>query len=292
MKQIFITLLLAIGFSVCVQAQDVVIKNDKTEFKAKVLKVSDSEIEYKKWEMQDGPSYTINKRDVFMIIYKNGTRETFETTPVVTSSKATETAKVAEPVKTETKTVKTPEELSDYTFSIRDKSKPKGKDNFSDRILRFGVFPETIGDISPIPSLRLSTDVFFTKNIAGFVHVGGSYHKEEDNAYGMEISTTALTEVFGAGANYYFNELMQLDKNKYTVFGGAYVTMTMATVDVKVGNDSTYDSANDFGLSLRIGGDWRFSKLLGLNTEIHVPTKGDAAFLVGLTFFNTKGYKK
>lgn len=35
-------------------AQDIIIKNDKTEFKAKVLEVLDVEVKYKKWEMQDG----------------------------------------------------------------------------------------------------------------------------------------------------------------------------------------------------------------------------------------------
>ncbi len=57
------------------QAQDVIVKNDKTEIKAKVTEVTDLVIKYKKFEMPNGPVYNINKEDVFMIIYENGTKE-------------------------------------------------------------------------------------------------------------------------------------------------------------------------------------------------------------------------
>jgi hypothetical protein len=59
-------------------AQDIIVKNDKTEIKAKIEELTETTIKYKKIEMLDGPSYNINKRDVFMIIYKNGTKEYIE----------------------------------------------------------------------------------------------------------------------------------------------------------------------------------------------------------------------
>jgi hypothetical protein len=52
-KKIYLfIILLCAAFSIF--AQDIIIKNDKTEFKAKVLEVLDVEVKYKKWEMQDG----------------------------------------------------------------------------------------------------------------------------------------------------------------------------------------------------------------------------------------------
>ncbi|TZF83015.1 hypothetical protein FW774_11970 [Pedobacter sp. BS3] len=76
------TLLFVFCSMICynVFAQDVIIKNDKTEIKAKVLEVQENVIKYKSFDFQDGPTYNINKRDVFMIIYKNGKRETFNST--------------------------------------------------------------------------------------------------------------------------------------------------------------------------------------------------------------------
>lgn len=54
---------------------DTIVKNDKTEIKAKIEEVTETTIKYKKFEMLDGPTYNINLSDVFMVIYKNGTKE-------------------------------------------------------------------------------------------------------------------------------------------------------------------------------------------------------------------------
>jgi hypothetical protein len=79
-----ITLLTLLTVSVFkVFAQDIIIKNDKTEVKAKIEELTETTIKYKKFEMLDGPSYNINKRDVFMIIYKNGTKEYIESSLAV-----------------------------------------------------------------------------------------------------------------------------------------------------------------------------------------------------------------
>lgn len=68
-------MLLIVLAAVTTKAQDIIVKNDKTELKAKILEITDAAIKYKKFEMQDGPIYSILKTDVFMIIYQNGTKE-------------------------------------------------------------------------------------------------------------------------------------------------------------------------------------------------------------------------
>ncbi|WP_276721049.1 hypothetical protein [Alistipes sp.] len=65
--------LMSIGAS----AQDVIIRKNGDEIQAKVLAVSDSEIDYKKWSNQNGPTYTMSKDDVFMIKYINGDKDVF-----------------------------------------------------------------------------------------------------------------------------------------------------------------------------------------------------------------------
>ena len=65
--------LMSIGAS----AQDVIIRKNGDEIQAKVLAVSDSEIDYKKWSNQNGPTYTMSKNDVFMIKYINGDKDVF-----------------------------------------------------------------------------------------------------------------------------------------------------------------------------------------------------------------------
>lgn len=77
MKKSIITLLLMI--TVCyVNAQDTIIKTDKTELKTTVIEITEDFIKYKLWDRKSGPLYNIRKSDVFMIIYASGEREFFE----------------------------------------------------------------------------------------------------------------------------------------------------------------------------------------------------------------------
>lgn len=63
-------------------AQDVIVCRDGEEIESKVLKISQTEVEYKKWTNQDGPSYTLDKSKVFMIKYQNGEKDVFKEEPV------------------------------------------------------------------------------------------------------------------------------------------------------------------------------------------------------------------
>lgn len=60
-------------------SQDLIIKNDKSEIKAKVIEIQEASIKYKLFDFQEGPLRSISTSDVFMIIYESGRRETFGT---------------------------------------------------------------------------------------------------------------------------------------------------------------------------------------------------------------------
>src|SRR5690606_16732770 len=77
MKKLMLTIILALTFVTLAKAQDIIIKIDQGEIKANVLEIKEDKIKYKLSEHQDGPTYNIEKREVFMIIYQNGKRETF-----------------------------------------------------------------------------------------------------------------------------------------------------------------------------------------------------------------------
>lgn len=61
-----------------VSAQDVLFKRNGDELSVKVVKISVSEVEYKKWSNPDGPTYSIPKADVFIIKYQNGDKDVFD----------------------------------------------------------------------------------------------------------------------------------------------------------------------------------------------------------------------
>ena len=58
-----------------ISAQDIILKKDASEIEAKVTKVGSTDIEYKRWDNLDGPTYTIPTGEVFIIKYENGTTD-------------------------------------------------------------------------------------------------------------------------------------------------------------------------------------------------------------------------
>lgn len=58
-------------------SQDLITKKNGEVIQTKVLEVGQTEIKYKKFGNQNGPTYTIGKSDVLMIRYENGTKDLF-----------------------------------------------------------------------------------------------------------------------------------------------------------------------------------------------------------------------
>lgn len=59
-------------------AQDVIIHKNGDELKVKVLEVKQDVITFKNWSNLEGPTYTKDKSDIFMIKYSNGSKEVIE----------------------------------------------------------------------------------------------------------------------------------------------------------------------------------------------------------------------
>ena len=75
------------------QAQDYIATKKAEIIEAKVIEVGTSDIKYKKWNYQDGPTYTISKETVSKIKYQNGDEEVFETMNVSSESSSVESKK-------------------------------------------------------------------------------------------------------------------------------------------------------------------------------------------------------
>ncbi len=87
MKQLLC--LFMIIFSIVCHAQDLIVKTNGEEIKAKVKAVSEKDIEYKKENNPDGPLYKIIKSEVLMIVYSTGQKEMFTTSSAVNANAAT-----------------------------------------------------------------------------------------------------------------------------------------------------------------------------------------------------------
>ena len=70
-------LLVFIVSPILLPGQDYIYKTDHTIIEASVAKVSESEIEYRKYSNPEGPVYSIPRLSIRMIIYQNGEKEIF-----------------------------------------------------------------------------------------------------------------------------------------------------------------------------------------------------------------------
>jgi hypothetical protein len=69
----FLICLTSIGY-----AQDQLFKRDNSKLEVKILEINPTEIKYKLFTYQDGPTIIISKKDVALIIYQNGVHEVIQ----------------------------------------------------------------------------------------------------------------------------------------------------------------------------------------------------------------------
>lgn len=74
-----VTTLLLLLFTVAtLQAQDRIIKRDRSEIEARVLEITPEEVSYKRYSNPDGPTYRLPVAEISYIEYPNGERDTFQ----------------------------------------------------------------------------------------------------------------------------------------------------------------------------------------------------------------------
>lgn len=80
-KMLFLTLIFIMFTGAICKSQDVIVKKNGDEIKAKVEEVLATEIKYRKFENLTGPVYSIPKSEIFMIKYENGSKDVFNEQP-------------------------------------------------------------------------------------------------------------------------------------------------------------------------------------------------------------------
>lgn len=77
LKALIFFILLTFWTGSLVWGQDVIVKINGDEIKAKVSEITDTSIKYHRYENLTGPVYSIAKAEVFLIRYENGTKDVF-----------------------------------------------------------------------------------------------------------------------------------------------------------------------------------------------------------------------
>lgn len=111
MKMLLITLLFNISLLTTTVAPnsaendcDTIVLKSGEEISAKVLKIGENEIEYKKCDNQTGPTYTLKPEKVLMVKYANGAKDIININPPAATGKAKDGIKDERPTEPKTKT--------------------------------------------------------------------------------------------------------------------------------------------------------------------------------------------
>lgn len=93
MKKHVLTILSFFALNISLFSQDLITKKTGEDIKAIVVEVNQTDIKYKRFDNQNGPTFSLLKLDVLMIRYANGTKDIFSQTeaeqPTATDSKVT-----------------------------------------------------------------------------------------------------------------------------------------------------------------------------------------------------------
>lgn len=79
MKKLLVFVVLAFAATTTSFAQDLIIKKNGEDIKAKVLEVTPNEVKYKLFDEPNGVTYTARKSELLMIRYESGKNEVFNT---------------------------------------------------------------------------------------------------------------------------------------------------------------------------------------------------------------------
>lgn len=78
MKKTMLMGLLMLSVGLILNGQDVIVKRDGSDIKAKVEEISATDIKYRQWEHLSGPLYTVPKGEVLRIYYADGHSDVFK----------------------------------------------------------------------------------------------------------------------------------------------------------------------------------------------------------------------
>jgi hypothetical protein len=267
--------------SLITNAQDVIYKNDKKEIKSKIIEVLDSEIKYKKFEFLDGPTYSMPKAEIYMIIYKNGLKETFENKTIVVKEEIKETNATSNQQKSISNSTPNDTTLAKKQNENTDSNKFAMNSGEFTGVLDIGTIINNLSDYV-LPPIVITGDVFNSKNIGYQIYGLTSLSSFEGASVKYDISNFS----FGARGNYFFNTLLKLDPEKIHVFAG--VTVGYAMIETSISSSSpliknTSSSSGDIFYFAQLGSRYFFSKRFGIKGELQL-AEGGTNIMIGLSY--------
>lgn len=134
-----------------------------------------------------------------------------------------------------------------------------------------------------IPPIMIGAELVYNDTWSWEAAVIGSYASTKDNIMGYSVSNSVLSYGPYIGGNYYLNNLLKLDMNKFTLSGGAGVSYTSAMTTTEIQGNEQTTTAGSFGVGANVKGRYFFTPWLGVIARVDV-AKGGTAIYAGLSF--------
>lgn len=100
MKKALLIVAAVIGLGFVANAQDIITLKDGSDMQVLVQEVGEFDIKFKKFDNPNGPNYTLKKSEIFMVRYKNGSKDVFaNNTTSATTTPSKVQNQIEEPLK-------------------------------------------------------------------------------------------------------------------------------------------------------------------------------------------------
>lgn len=195
--------------------QDLIVKKDGDVIQAKVLKVGTAEVEYKKWNNQDGPLYSIEVSNILSINYENGEKEKFANVSSTTSQTASAQSASAVPTEIAVKPAADNAKLLElYNNQTVVPKKPKPKDKLAELIIPiWGISGSSVlSDENVTVSFKIMYDSGSYKNREIRGYVVQIQNKTDRNIY-IDLANSFKVDVQGLSTPYFSNRTITTNAN-------------------------------------------------------------------------------
>lgn len=219
MKEIIgiVLMLLCSGFAM---AQDIIVKRDGSLIKTKVIRVGESEVEYKKFESTSDRIYSIRVDNILSITYEDGEVEKFEAQPAASSNnaQATGTPSVVDALPCSDNASL----IAKYNLPIKSKIPQKDK-NVESAFLFLGVKDNSVLSTDEL-EIKLVSTLFDFERCSHwsktFIHHGGPYQvkviNKSNNLLFIDLGSTFRTTLSEESHTYFNTDVVSSTSGSHT----------------------------------------------------------------------------
>ena len=191
---------MAVAFAGICHAQDVLVKKDGSTILAKVLKITETEVEYKDFNNQDGPTRVISIVNLQAINYQNGQKESFSV-PSSTHESPVQTPDIV------TKDTVTKFSNDQQLMQVYKSSKQLSPEQMQKKAKRLKIAGWTVGG------------VLFVGGVVAFRHMHDyceSYY-HDDHAIPLGIGSSSIAAGIATWSGCYFRARKLKRRSRYSV---------------------------------------------------------------------------